>query len=98
MSMRRARLSLNGLEERLTPATAVDWMVAAGQTYAGMSFFQAIARDPEWIFNPAAQDFLEERLTSIFQGAQSAASVMGYSGPMAAQAQALAGLAVHVGD
>jgi FKBP-type peptidyl-prolyl cis-trans isomerase FkpA len=98
MSQRNVRLSLDGFEERLTPATAADWMAAAQQTYAGVAFFNAIKDDPDWIFNQAAQDFLQEKLTGIYQGAQSAMALTGGNGPWAAQAQALMTLSANIGS
>jgi len=95
--MSMVRLSLERFEDRLTPATAADLMAAASQTYAGMAFFQAIKDDPDWIFNPVAQDFLEERLTGIFQGAQSAMAITGGNGPWAAEAGALMTLSQELG-
>ena len=98
MSQRSVRLSLEGFEDRLTPATAADWMAAAHQTYAGMAFFNAIKDDPDWIFNPAAQSFLQEKLTGIYQGAQSAMAVSGGTGPLEAGAQGLMTLSADIGS
>ena len=72
MGTLRTRLSIDGLEDRLTPASTTDFLSAAGQTAAASAFFEAIAEDPGWIFNSAARPFVVEKVRSIFQGAQGA--------------------------
>jgi FKBP-type peptidyl-prolyl cis-trans isomerase FkpA len=71
----QSKLRVDGLEPRLTPASPAAFLSAAGQVAAGAEFFRAIAADPDWIFNPAAKTFLTNKLTAIFQGAQSAGSL-----------------------
>jgi len=123
MGKLRTRLSIIGLEDRLTPASTTDFLSAAGQTAAASAFFEAIAEDPGWIFNSAARPFLVERMQSIYQGAQGAIQTfeaakgvwnaqiqqnpafaeqagpfMYLMGGFEARAQAVASIAVHVGD
>ena len=87
------RLSVDGLEPRLTPATA-DPMAAAAQTAAGWAFFNAIKDDPAWIFNPAARSFLQQKMHGFYAGAQGAMGVPGMEGA----AQMIMGLSQQIGD
>ncbi|HEX3152163.1 MAG TPA: FKBP-type peptidyl-prolyl cis-trans isomerase [Gemmataceae bacterium] len=89
MRSHQAKLRVDGLEQRLTPASAGAFLSAAGQVAAGAEFFRAIATDPDWIFNPKARSFLTSKLTTIFQGSQ---------GATVGGASAVAALAVHFGD
>jgi hypothetical protein len=72
MSSSRTRLRVDGLEDRLTPATVADLLSAAAHTTAGGYFFRQVATDPDWMFNPAAQSFLQAQLKGIFQNSQTA--------------------------
>src|SRR4051812_5285486 len=95
----RFRPSLETFEERLTPAVSgADWFGATARTMAGASFFRQISTDPDWMFNPAFQGFLQEKLSQVFAGSQSAAATFAAAGPagagMAAMAQATQSIAV----
>jgi hypothetical protein len=99
----RFRPSLETFEERLTPAVSgADWFAAAAQTMAAASFFQHTMTDPGWMLNPTFKGFLEQKLTSIFQGTQSAAATFAAAGQggsgLAAMAQATQSMAVQVGN
>lgn len=88
MRSTQIKLRIDGLEQRLTPASGANFLSTVQQSAAGAAFFQSIAADPDWIFSPASRPFLVNKLTSIFQGTS------GGSG----QAQAVAMVAQHVGD
>ena len=101
----RFRLRLEGFEDRLTPALGSGaWATAAFQTMAGAEFFRRTADDPEWMFNPNLQSFVQNKLLSIVQDAQSATAVFAAApgDPMAtgleAVAQANRAMAVQIGS
>jgi len=101
----RFRPRLEGFEDRLTPAVGSgDWMSAAFHTVAGAEFFRRTADDPDWMFNPNLQSFVQTKLLSIVEDAQSATAVFAAapSDPMSAGLEAVAqanrAMAVQIGD
>src|SRR6476646_10521945 len=96
----RFRPRLEGFEDRLTPAVAAgDMMAAAAQTMAGAAFFQAIADDPDWIFNSQFQSFLQNKLQAIVQGSESAMATFAAAGNgQWAMASATEAVAIQVGN
>jgi FKBP-type peptidyl-prolyl cis-trans isomerase FkpA len=104
MQSPRVRLRVEGMEDRLTPATAFDLYSAAAQTAAGAAFFRAVSTDPEWMFVAANQSFVQAKLRSIFNGAQSALTSVGtggFGGPMGGltvQAMANQRIALQLGN
>jgi hypothetical protein len=100
----RFRPRLDRFEERLTPAAGMsDVLAAAAQTMAGANFFRAVATDPDWMFNPANQSFVQAKLQSIVDASQAATTTFsgvagGWSaGGMAAVAQANQAMAEQIG-
>jgi FKBP-type peptidyl-prolyl cis-trans isomerase FkpA len=49
-------------------------MSAAAATWAGNFFFQSVAADPGWMFNPTYTPFVTQKLQEIFSSSQAAAS------------------------
>jgi hypothetical protein len=73
MSKFRNRLSVEGLEARWTPAaSSIGFAAAAGQMMAGMAFFQAVSKDPGWMFNSAFKPFVAEKMQQTYGSAHSA--------------------------
>jgi hypothetical protein len=71
----RFRRRLERFEDRLTPAVAADITGAAAQTMAGAAFFEHVINgDPEWMFNPSLQSFVQQKLQEVFQQSQAAAA------------------------
>jgi hypothetical protein len=97
----RFRPRLEPFEDRLTPAVAGDMTAAAAQTAAGAAFFQHVLNgDPEWMFNPALQSFVQGKLQEVFQQSQAAATTfesLGAEG-MASAAMANVAVAQQLGD
>jgi FKBP-type peptidyl-prolyl isomerase-like protein len=91
VSSSRTRLRVDGLEDRSTPATVAGLLSAAAHTAAGSYFFRQVATDPDWMFNPASQSFLQAQLTAIFQSSQTAMTAA-QAPPRGMAPRALAGL------
>ena len=91
MRSNRVRLRLESFEDRFTPAVNLS---AAQQAMAGAAFFRAVSADPEWMFNPANQTFVQRVLQEVYNSSQAvavsaggtvsapAASVFGGSGAL----------------
>jgi hypothetical protein len=77
-----------------------DLSSAAVHTMAGAAFFQAIATDPDWIFNPDLHSFVQDKLESIFHSSEWAAGIFGSDGGwsgMTGMAEANQAVAAKVG-
>lgn len=73
MRKNRTRLVVEGLEPRWTPdASSTGFLSAAGATIAGAAFFQAVAKDPGWMFNSQFKPFVTQKLREIFTSSQAA--------------------------
>jgi hypothetical protein len=104
----RTRLRVDGLEDRLTPASAaVSVATAQAQVAEGAGFFRSIAADPGWIFNSSFKTFLEGQLQTIVAAAQDAIAAAESAGSavpapvlhaLTVQAQANEQTAVKVGS
>ena len=81
-------------------------MAAAAQTMAGATFFEHVLNgDPEWMFNPAPQLFVQQKLQAIFVDSQSAAATFAAAdgrqsalGGLQATAAANQAMAAQLGD
>ena len=91
----RFHLRLEAFEERFTPAAD---LTAANQAMAGAAFFRAVSADPEWMFNPALEGFVQRILREVYNTSQSAASAFTGVGGIEAIAQANMAMARHFGD
>jgi FKBP-type peptidyl-prolyl cis-trans isomerase FkpA len=76
MEPRRVRLSLEGLENRETPATLADVSAAAAQTQANAAVIRAIAADPRWMANPAFRPAVVGFAQGLFRQGTAAVTVM----------------------
>lgn len=74
MRSHRFRPRLEAFEDRFTPAVDLS---AAHQAMAGAAFFRAVSADPEWMFNPALESFVQKVLREVYNSSQAAAVAAG---------------------
>jgi hypothetical protein len=67
VQIHRSRLHVHNLEDRTTPASAVDLYASAIQMQATASFLAHVAQDFEWMDHPTARPIVQDFLTGVYE-------------------------------
>jgi adhesin/invasin len=92
MTIRRRRLSVEGLEDRTTPASASDLQAVAQQTISTAFVLQWLSNDPMAVANPAIRPAVESYFTAVYQNAVLTTQLLGqFPGTLPAGQEAMVG-------
>jgi adhesin/invasin len=76
MKLRRTRLSIDSLEDRVTPATAADLNAFAVQTQRTAFMMQELSKHPGMIGSPAFRPMVQSYFKGVFVEAQTTLSLL----------------------
>src|SRR3954447_12734863 len=77
MTTRRLRLSIESLDDRITPASAADLTGLAQQTVGTAMLLQELSKDPMALASPVLRPAVRSYFTGVYQHATTTLSLIG---------------------